>query len=140
MSQPASSLQPPRPRVGAPAWIQPISLALIALMMAMVLGYVIYLRYAIEQRINDAFGGQPTAEPSASCYDPTTQNRAARRRSALLLISSSTQPGPRLHPRASPGSRSRERRAIGGGGGVPSRCEPAGHPPYQPLLSPTEVR
>ena len=40
MSQPASSLQPPRPRVGASAWIQAISLALIALMMAMVLGYV----------------------------------------------------------------------------------------------------
>jgi hypothetical protein len=38
-------------------------------MMAAVFAYVIYLRYAIENQINEAFsGGEATAEPSASCY------------------------------------------------------------------------
>jgi hypothetical protein len=49
---------------------------MIALVLVAVFAYVIYLRYSIENRINEAFGGEPTAEPSAaaSCYDPTTQD------------------------------------------------------------------
>jgi hypothetical protein len=43
-------------------------MALIALMLAMVLGYVIYLRYAIENRIDEAFGG-----PTAASAEPSTE-------------------------------------------------------------------
>jgi hypothetical protein len=47
---------------------------MIALVLVAVFAYAIYLRYSIENRINEAFGDEPTAEPTVSCYDPTTQD------------------------------------------------------------------
>jgi hypothetical protein len=76
MSQPLPT-QPPKPGASAPAWIQSIALMMIALVLVAVFAYVIYLRYSIENRIEEAFGTEPTAEPSASCYDPANGGERA---------------------------------------------------------------